>query len=75
MQSCTFQVDEATLDKWTPLQIEALQVDQIGEVMHSSCSDEIAATETQRHLRSPCVEEKKMLCPTHLFLGVRQSTT
>jgi hypothetical protein len=48
MQSSTFQVDEATLNKWTPLQIEALQVDQIGEVTHSSCSDEITATETQR---------------------------
>lgn len=45
-QRSTFQMDETTLDKWTSLQIEVLEADQVVEVAHSSCSDQIIATQT-----------------------------
>lgn len=42
-QNPTFQVNETTLDKWTPLQIEVLEADKMGEATHSSRSDWIIA--------------------------------
>jgi hypothetical protein len=44
--SFTFQINEATLNMWTPLQIEVLEANKMGEATHSS--DQIIAAKTQR---------------------------
>jgi hypothetical protein len=46
--SFTFQINEATLNMWTPLQIEVLEANKMGEATHSSSGDQIIAAKTQR---------------------------